>query len=600
MPEEDFMDVIVQIKGLHKELKKSIEVIPDNWAWHEDLVKHLLEVEDHYQKVLDEKEKQWNKQRKYYEDSWGKDWYVHKENEKKKDIERELKDFTNLLNYSKIYLSRLYKITDYMFNHPRLNLEKQKQIKRVLDRSAFEFTKRLAHNIGIVSLRTSNKAIDIKNQLLKDGANIYYNSKFTDFFVENFDSFKDDFYYGTMGHNYAYVRQYGFNICLKYSDKINYDLKKLVALIKLIKTMTSFNRAEGIDEDVGFLLKRDKFVKEIFSKFTRIINEDLIDKYVLRNFITSDSYSDEFKNNFFYYSFKLIKKQNLKRVFSLFLLLDPKFNLIKNHGLVKTMKFLRRVQDRRFLPLFVDDEIVIDYIKTLNSEDLRDYLIKKASMFNTVENLTEHDFLAVHVTNAFGGGAALNEYEERRDDSFKNIVNNLENQATNKFQLCASTIKKGRVKLALTKRYGINGSIGVIFDSGYVYESYLKDANSESKEGGSGNSFKSGNAEKRVVVSLSVTNNYTYNELLLRKWTIGALFYTRGVQQEHIDHLIQISNEYSGKEYINPNYINRIFKFGVPKMIKKYYPVYEIDVENNSWKIVYNPKEYLNELEKAA
>ncbi|MDA3854631.1 MAG: hypothetical protein PF569_00120 [Candidatus Woesearchaeota archaeon] len=92
---------------------------------------------------------------------------------------------------------------------------------------------------------------------------------------------------------------------------------------------------------------------------------------------------------------------------------------------------------------------------------------------------------------------------------------------------------------------------------------------------------------KEALKSPEITGNY--NELVVRKWTIGALFYTKGVQIEVIEKLKDISNEYSFKEYINPKWINRLVKFGVPKMLEKNYPIYEIDIENKKINKVYEP-----------
>ena len=49
--------------------------------------------------------------------------------------------------------------------------------------------------------------------------------------------------------------------------------------------------------------------------------------------------------------------------------------------------------------------------------------------------------------------------------------------------------------------------------------------------------------------------------------------------ETEIRRLIEISVEYSGKEYINGKYWFRTTKFGVPKKIVKYFPVYEINGE---------------------
>jgi hypothetical protein len=248
-----------------------------------------------------------------------------------------------------------------------------------------------------------------------------------------------------------------------------------------------------------------------------------------------------------------------------------------------------------------------DYIINLDAKGLINFLndFNKDKRYFSVQGLNSMGYLCVHVTNAFGGGAALGIGEKRRSKPIENIINCIENQGTNKFQLSISTIRSNvRSKIAMTKRFEIDGSIGIVFDSGYIYESYSSDAGTITGTKESEISYRTGGKEVRVPTTIAVNKGGgNYNELLVRKWTVQGIFYTEGVQQEVITQLKNLANEYAGHETINPEWINRekrkkigsVFKWfsskgnEIKKSIKKKYPVYEIDHNSNTWKIVHNP-----------
>jgi hypothetical protein len=272
-----------------------------------------------------------------------------------------------------------------------------------------------------------------------------------------------------------------------------------------------------------------------------------------------------------------------------------------------------------------------------------------------VNGLKSMNYLVCHVTNAFAGGSA-GEHEEKKD-AFNNLVRNIlinhkeweeitEGNEGRNLESWGQLIEKKKIRglfdelksigldtnindfitivergdyaprrynpscsiigtkthtgLAVTKRFGINGAIGILFDSGYIYQSYSHDSSTKDVIGKkSGIRIRSGNEPRREETVLVVNYSQSrYNEVLLRNWSVGALFYTKGVEGEHIDMLKKISDILSNQEYLNPEYKYRIFKFGTPKYIKKIFPVYEISLSpgNNSWKLVYQPnKEYKRE-----
>jgi hypothetical protein len=230
----------------------------------------------------------------------------------------------------------------------------------------------------------------------------------------------------------------------------------------------------------------------------------------------------------------------------------------------------------------VESRTLLSYMKTISSD----------ARYYSCAGLRELGFLCCHVTNAYGGGQALAPEEEKRTDPYANIINCINNQGQNRFQLSISTIHPDRkTRIARTEYYGIDGSIGVILDSGHIYESYLLDDWTRTPVKGEHSSYRTGDKNARVPAEIASLFGYpgNYNEHLVRKFTIGGLFYTKGVQDWVISKLKDIADEYSNRKYINPEYINRKIPFGVPKEIEKIFTVYEIDYDTNTWKIVYTP-----------
>ncbi|MBI2665396.1 hypothetical protein HYX12_02120 [Candidatus Woesearchaeota archaeon] len=104
-------------------------------------------------------------------------------------------------------------------------------------------------------------------------------------------------------------------------------------------------------------------------------------------------------------------------------------------------------------------------------------------------------------------------------------------------------------------------------------------------------------------------NSGEITEFLVRQWTVGGLFYTKGIPRMVIWKLKRIAKKASNKEVINPAWINRNsndpteikmqlkndFPLCFGEMISdgrtiiKKYPLYEIDHLSNTWKIVYVP-----------
>jgi len=210
---------------------------------------------------------------------------------------------------------------------------------------------------------------------------------------------------------------------------------------------------------------------------------------------------------------------------------------------------------------FIPNDISRRFIIQLDAKGILAYLndLKKDSRYNSVQGLSTLGFLCSHVTNALGGGVAVLPGEARRDDHYANIITCLRAQGTNKFQLSFSTLKPGIISsIAVTRQGGIDGAVGVVLDSGYIYEAYYSDANTSSGTKTGGISYRTGEVEKRILGAIAVNfGGGKYNELITRNWTIGGLFYTKGVQREVIAKLQALCAEYSYKEYPNPVWINR-------------------------------------------
>ena len=206
----------------------------------------------------------------------------------------------------------------------------------------------------------------------------------------------------------------------------------------------------------------------------------------------------------------------------------------------------------------------------------------------TVQGLSSIGFLCCHVTNAYAGGLIPSNIKK---DPFINIVNDVKH--TFDYTPSISTIKpKNNSGLVVNDKNELSGSIGVIYDYGYPYESFLRDTcTKEIIDKKSGKRYRTAGLRDRKVNTLTAVNeaNNEYNELLIRNWTVSGIFYTRGCIQSAIDRLKDISDELSYKKYIYGAYWYRTIKIGTPKHIIKVFPVYEIDLSNNTWKIVYIP-----------
>jgi hypothetical protein len=137
-------------------------------------------------------------------------------------------------------------------------------------------------------------------------------------------------------------------------------------------------------------------------------------------------------------------------------------------------------------------------------------------------------------------------------------------------------------------------------DSGYIYEAGRGDLGSsprrfEAPYRSSRGSDKTPDinwVEPVIAVNRPGVNLGTYNELIIRKVTFKGLFYADNVKEEVIEDLKALADEFSFREYINPAWINRRKATGVPKMIKKVYPIYKLNVDKHTWKEVYRPKEH--------
>ena len=192
-------------------------------------------------------------------------------------------------------------------------------------------------------------------------------------------------------------------------------------------------------------------------------------------------------------------------------------------------------------------------------------------------------FLCCSVKNAYAGLSI-----------FENIMNEARN--TFDYNPSISTLKQGKHNsgLAMSPLYrDIKGCVGVIYDYGYIYESYLEDAYSYNIiEDIHGKSYRTSDTKNKMVDTYTAVNEARgkWNELLIRNWTVSGIFYTSGCKQSAIDRLKDISDELSYKEYIYGAYWYRTIKIGTPIHIIKVFPVYEVDLSNNTWKIVYIPK----------
>ncbi len=208
--------------------------------------------------------------------------------------------------------------------------------------------------------------------------------------------------------------------------------------------------------------------------------------------------------------------------------------------------------------------------------------------YYSVQGLVSLGFLCCHVTNAYAGGAAGG--HEKKQDPFLNIINDISNAFN--YNPSVSVIKPGgESSIVVRGKMDVGGSIGVIYDYGYLYKSYMGDAcTHDVTDEKAGISYRKGPKKGQSPAYVANYSTNTYNEVLIRKWTVAGIFYTKGCNQEAIDRLEEISREMSYKEYVNGAYWYRTTKAEVQRRIVKVFPVYEINTSDNSWKVAHTPK----------
>jgi hypothetical protein len=266
--------------------------------------------------------------------------------------------------------------------------------------------------------------------------------------------------------------------------------------------------------------------------------------------------------------------------------------------------FLATAQEIQMLCNYIaDHELPAEVImcRTAGCESVQEALEKLRNVQHedpsnyTVQGLLEKGYLTVHVANTGS------------QDPFVSIMDDIRGKG-NYDPAC--TIIKPESDQTIAHG-GPEGALGVIFDYGYLYECHLIDSDpiekrTESKHKKAEKEHKHEPVPAAMFITMlehdlqkfhelwrkkfSVKKDFRfYNEVLLRKWTIGALFYTTGIPQEAVQKLIQISNSLSFAEYMNGAYWYRK-KEQVPKYRMKAFPVYEITVPENTCKIVHMPE----------
>ena len=257
------------------------------------------------------------------------------------------------------------------------------------------------------------------------------------------------------------------------------------------------------------------------------------------------------------------------------------------------LKLLKEVNFRKA------EELLTEIYKKLLSEEESKKRGISSESYNTVQGLSSLGYLCIHdvAPNIYLLKEPRQDKKEKRKKEIKEIFNNLilclKNQGSRNFQLPCSLMHP---QLNLRPiGYIFGGGIGIVLESGYIYEAYKEDAGTQMK--GKGESkFRTSPREYRmerlpVKNVLEVGKGDTwYNEFLVRMFTVEGLFYTKGTIPRIIEQLKQIAEEYSYKEDINPEWINRTEKYGVPQYKTRVYPIYEIDSVDIKWKIVYIPK----------
>ncbi|MDA3854630.1 MAG: hypothetical protein PF569_00115 [Candidatus Woesearchaeota archaeon] len=236
------------------------------------------------------------------------------------------------------------------------------------------------------------------------------------------------------------------------------NLDKLTILSRRLSENKLFfdNLTKGQYTMRGMNIESVDFIIKIISE-----NEDCSEKLV-SIMLSTDLYFQYVFNEIIYPTY-IEKEYSFEHVFNFIINL---LNKLKDKSLLKYLGLHH-----------LDDEIEkLDFSALIS----RLYEIKDDTRYHSVQGLDDLDYACIHITNAFGGGAALNSGEIRRIDAFNNIITNLIYQGdtkSEKYQLSLSTIRENfPIRIANTKRSGIDGSVGVIFDSGYIYEAYIQDS----------------------------------------------------------------------------------------------------------------------------
>ncbi len=238
-------------------------------------------------------------------------------------------------------------------------------------------------------------------------------------------------------------------------------------------------------------------------------------------------------------------------------------------------------------------------LEGINSEDdvfkvLSQLPVKVEKSENyTVQGLNALGFMCCHVTNASGGFGTHSKVLYR--DPFDNIVTNVNNAAD--YNPFASIIHEGGKSTLTELAHGnLGGQVGIIYDYGYIFESQLG-----TREGKEVVDKKSGISRRTFYIRstpsvppfLTATGKVEHNinnVVLLRKWTVSGIFYTKGCSEWTIERLKKLSDDLSFREYINGAYWYRVTPHGTPPKIIKVFPVYEIEYGTNESKIVFMPQ----------
>ena len=221
--------------------------------------------------------------------------------------------------------------------------------------------------------------------------------------------------------------------------------------------------------------------------------------------------------------------------------------------------------------------------------------LKDNPKYWTVQGLRTMGCEICHVTNAFSGGATGG--REKKLDPFQNIVTDLTNAVA--YQPSCSLIRPGFRQSVVASK---GDAFGVYLDYGYIYEPYSRDARTRDvTDERSGISYRTASranltgpanwkVEPFALFSANAPeSSRDYNEILVRKWTVGGLFYTPRTDGETIERLKRISRQYSYTEQLNGAYFYRKMPFGTPKRIEKLFPVCELDPSTNVLRVVYTP-----------